>query len=171
MKRKITFLTLCAMLFALCSSVAAQQAKVYRVGVIHQGGPYKAVVDGLRDGLRQSGVEEGKHFVLDIRDAKGDLKAVEEAAAVLPATALTLTGPATGMVGVLSSQFTVGANGTISGTVLVTPSAGGGGGTAPPSIDVLTTAQFGFAGSGSVQFSPSNPVSNNPDGPASASTT
>src|SRR6478672_638983 len=49
--------------------------------------------------------------------------------------------------------------------------AGGGGGTAPPSIDVLTTAQFGFAGSGSVRFSPSNPVSNNPDGPASASTT
>jgi ABC transporter substrate binding protein len=50
------------------------------LGVIHQGGPYKAVVDGLRDGLRQSGMEEGKHFVLDIRDAKGDLKAVEEAA-------------------------------------------------------------------------------------------
>ena len=68
------------MLFALCSSVAAQQAKVYRVGVIHQGGPYKAVVDGLRDGLRQLRMEEGKHFVLDIRDAKGDLKAVEEAA-------------------------------------------------------------------------------------------
>jgi putative ABC transport system substrate-binding protein len=58
----------------------AEQAKVYRVGVIHQGGPYGAVVDGLRDGLRQSGMEEGKHFVLDIRDAKGDLKAVEEAA-------------------------------------------------------------------------------------------
>ena len=71
---------LSAMLLALCSSVEAQQAKVYRVGVIHQGGPYKAVVDGLRDGLRQSGMEEGKHFVLDIRDAKGDLKAVEEAA-------------------------------------------------------------------------------------------
>ena len=71
---------LCAMLLALCLSVEAQQAKVYRVGVIHQGGPYRAVVDGLRDGLRQSGMEEGKHFVLDIRDAKGDLKAVEEAA-------------------------------------------------------------------------------------------
>ena len=80
MKRKITFLTLCITLFALCSSVAAGQAKVYRVGVIHQGGPYKAVVDGLRDGLKQLRMEEGKHFVLDIRDAKGDLKAVEEAA-------------------------------------------------------------------------------------------
>ena len=62
MKRKITLLTLCITLFALCSSVEAQQAKVYRVGVIHQGGPYKAVVDGLRDGLRQLGYEEGNRF-------------------------------------------------------------------------------------------------------------
>ena len=80
MKRKITFLTLCATLFALCSSVAAQQAKVYRVGVIHQGGPYKAVVDGLRDGLRQLGYEEGKQILLEIRDTKSDPKLVEEAA-------------------------------------------------------------------------------------------
>ena len=58
----------------------AQQSKVYRIGAIHQGGPYKAVVDGLRDGLNQSGLEEGKHFVLEIRDAKGEIKAVEEAA-------------------------------------------------------------------------------------------
>ena len=60
--------------------VEAQQPKVYRIGAIHQGGPFIAVVDGLRDGLKQSGMEEGKQFVLDIRDAKGDLKAVEEAA-------------------------------------------------------------------------------------------
>ena len=58
----------------------AQPSKIYRIGAIHQGGPYKAVVEGLRDGLKQSGLEEGKHFVLEIRDAKGDLKAVEEAA-------------------------------------------------------------------------------------------
>jgi len=68
------------MLFALCMSANAQQSKVYRIGAIHQGGPFKAVVDGLRDGLKQSGMEEGKQFVLDIRDAKGDLKVVEEAA-------------------------------------------------------------------------------------------
>ena len=80
MKRKITFLTLCITLFALCSSIAAQQAKVYRVGVIHQGGPYKAVVDGLRDGLRQLGYEEGKQILLEIRDTKSDPKLVEEAA-------------------------------------------------------------------------------------------
>jgi putative ABC transport system substrate-binding protein len=69
--------------FAMSGAVAeAQQAKVYRVGVIHHGGPYKAVVDGFRDGLRQLGLEEGKHFLLNIRDSKGDLKAVEEAAKV-----------------------------------------------------------------------------------------
>ena len=42
--------------------VEAQQTKVFRVGVIHQGGPYKAVVNGLQDGLRQLGLEEGKQF-------------------------------------------------------------------------------------------------------------
>jgi putative ABC transport system substrate-binding protein len=58
----------------------AGQAKVYRVGAIHQGGPYKAVVDGLRDGLRQLGYEEGKQILLEIRDTKSDPKLVEEAA-------------------------------------------------------------------------------------------
>jgi ABC-type uncharacterized transport system substrate-binding protein len=80
MTRKIVFSLLLTVLLPTVFLVKAQQAKVYRVGVIHPGGPYKAVVDGLRDGLRQSGMEEGKHFVLDIRDAKGDLKAVEDAA-------------------------------------------------------------------------------------------
>jgi len=66
----------------ITDSVEAQPTKVFRVGVIHQGGPYKAVVNGLQDGLRQLGLEEGKQFSLDIRDSKGDLKAVEEAAKV-----------------------------------------------------------------------------------------
>jgi putative ABC transport system substrate-binding protein len=38
------------------------------------------LVDGLRQGLRELGLEEGKRIVLDIRDTKGDLKGVEEAA-------------------------------------------------------------------------------------------
>ncbi len=74
-------LSVIAFVLVVAGAVAeAQQSKVYRVGAVHQGGPYKAVVDGLRDGLKQAGLEEGKQFVLDIRDAKGDLKAVEEAA-------------------------------------------------------------------------------------------
>jgi putative ABC transport system substrate-binding protein len=54
--------------------------KVHRVGIIHQGGLNAVVVHGLRQGLRELGLEEGKHIVLDIRDTKGDLKAVGEAA-------------------------------------------------------------------------------------------
>jgi putative tryptophan/tyrosine transport system substrate-binding protein len=82
MTRRIVFSLLLTVLLPTVFLVEAQQAKVYRVGVIHQGGPYKAVVDGLREGLRQLGYEEGKHLLLDIRDAKGDLKVVEEAARV-----------------------------------------------------------------------------------------
>jgi putative tryptophan/tyrosine transport system substrate-binding protein len=58
----------------------AQQAHVYRIGVILQGGPYFAAIDGLRDGLRELGLEEEKQFVLHVRDTKGDLKSVEAAA-------------------------------------------------------------------------------------------
>src|SRR4029450_224567 len=80
MSKKIFGFALGAMIFALCFSAEAQQSKVYRVGVIHQGGAYKAVVDGLRDGLRQLGYEEGKQILLEIRDTKSDPKLVEEAA-------------------------------------------------------------------------------------------
>ena len=80
MRRKINGFFLCVTLFALCFSADAQQAKAYRVGIIYQGGPYKAVVDGLRDGLRQLGYEEGKQVLLEIRDTKSDLKLVEDAA-------------------------------------------------------------------------------------------
>jgi putative ABC transport system substrate-binding protein len=58
----------------------AQPAKVYRVGLILEGGPFYAVIDGLKDGLRDLGFEEGKHFLLEIRDLKGDRKAAEGAA-------------------------------------------------------------------------------------------
>jgi putative ABC transport system substrate-binding protein len=58
----------------------AGQAKVYHVGVILQGGPTYQVVDGLREGLKELGLEEGKHFLLEIRDTKGDLNAVEQVA-------------------------------------------------------------------------------------------
>src|SRR4026208_1970230 len=80
MKKAFVGLTLCALLFALCASVDGQQPKAYRVGVIHSGGPYQGVVDGLRLGLQPSGYEEGKHILLEIRDTKSDLKLVEEAA-------------------------------------------------------------------------------------------
>src|SRR6266850_5842556 len=67
-------------LLAVPLAVQAQQTRIYRIGVILQGGPYYAAIDGLRDGLRELGLEEGKQFALHVRDTKGDLKAVEAAA-------------------------------------------------------------------------------------------
>jgi len=58
----------------------AQQAKSDRVGVIHLGGPFSTMVDGLRDGLKELGLEEGKQFVLEIHDLGGDQKKAEEVA-------------------------------------------------------------------------------------------
>src|SRR3989304_574602 len=80
MNKKSLVLVMSTALLAFLHAADAQQAKVHRVGVILQGGPWYAMLDGLRDGLRELGVVEGKHLVLEIRDTQGDLAAVEEAA-------------------------------------------------------------------------------------------
>src|SRR5215470_535501 len=73
-------------LLAAPLTAGAQQGRMYRVGVIHQGGgSYDQALKGLRDGLKELELEEGKHFVLHVRDAKGDLKAAGEAASSLEA--------------------------------------------------------------------------------------
>jgi putative tryptophan/tyrosine transport system substrate-binding protein len=95
------------MLLALCFSAEAGQAKVYRVGVIHQGGPYKAVVDGLRDGLRQLGYEEGKQILLEIRDTKSDLKVVEEAARIFERERVNLIYAVTTLVATAVKNVTL----------------------------------------------------------------
>ena len=77
-----SFLSTLAVLAAPLAA-EAQPARVYRVGVVFQGGPYVDVIDGLRDGLKGLGLEEGKQFVLVVRDGKGDLKSVERAARTL----------------------------------------------------------------------------------------
>src|ERR1043166_7034504 len=79
-REKIVLCLLLTILLLTVSLAEAQQGKIYRLGVVHQGGPFQAVVDGLRDGLKELGYEEGKQIQLDIQDAKGDLGAVKEAA-------------------------------------------------------------------------------------------
>ncbi len=69
-----------AVLLAAPLAAEAQQARVYRVGVVLQGGPYLGTVDGLRKGLAELGLEEAKQVILHLRDCKGDLKAAEQAA-------------------------------------------------------------------------------------------
>jgi putative ABC transport system substrate-binding protein len=66
-----------------CVIVAQPTDQVRRVGVVLQGGSYYAGVDGLREGLKASGLEEGQRLALLVRDAKGDLTAVEAAARIL----------------------------------------------------------------------------------------
>ena len=80
MRRTIIASALSAMLFGLCLPAKAQQSKPYRVGVLVPGEAWYEIVDGLRVGLKQLGFEEGKQYVLPIRDWKGDAKAAEEAA-------------------------------------------------------------------------------------------
>jgi putative ABC transport system substrate-binding protein len=80
MNKKISAFVLATMLLAAVPLAEAQQQKVYRVGVLLPGEAWYEIIDGLRVGLRQLGFEEGKQFILAIRDWRGDLKAAEEAA-------------------------------------------------------------------------------------------
>jgi ABC-type uncharacterized transport system substrate-binding protein len=80
MSKKLILPFLATLVLASVHLVQAQQAKVYRVGVIHEGGPFNMAVNGLKDGLKELGLEERKQYFLEIRDVKGDPKAVEEAA-------------------------------------------------------------------------------------------
>jgi putative ABC transport system substrate-binding protein len=68
-----------ALLLALCVPAQAQQTK-YRIGVLFPGGPLSQTVDGLRGGLREVGIEDGKQVTFSIVDTKGDAKVAEEAA-------------------------------------------------------------------------------------------
>ena len=56
---------LATLLLASVHLAQAQQPKVYRVGVVFDGGPFYTVVDGLKEGLTKLGFAEGKQFVLE----------------------------------------------------------------------------------------------------------
>jgi putative tryptophan/tyrosine transport system substrate-binding protein len=64
--------TLCALLsFALCSSVAAQQAKkIHRIGFLIPSSTAMAApyIEAFRQGMRDLGYIEGKNYVLEIRE-------------------------------------------------------------------------------------------------------
>ena len=67
-----------------------------------------------------------------------------DSAGAVAATAVTMTGPTTGTVGVASTNFTIGANGVITGTVVVTPSDAGAGGTfTPTSVSISSASPTG----------------------------
>src|SRR5688572_4719609 len=74
------WLALTIIVLAFSSPSQAQQPKIYRIGVVLPGGPLHEVIDGLKDGLKDLGLEEAKQFTLTIQDTKGDAKAANEAA-------------------------------------------------------------------------------------------
>ena len=63
---------------------------VPRVGVIHHGGDWQLWAEGLQQGLRELGLGEDRHLVLETRETRGDLKAVEVAARDLERGKVTL---------------------------------------------------------------------------------
>jgi putative tryptophan/tyrosine transport system substrate-binding protein len=80
MNRKSSILAVGAAFLLSVTQVRAQQSKVHRIGVLLPGGALYETVDGLKAGLRELGLEEGKQFTLTIGDTKGDVKAAAEAA-------------------------------------------------------------------------------------------
>ncbi|MGE5853426.1 MAG: ABC transporter substrate-binding protein [Deltaproteobacteria bacterium] len=64
-------------------AMAAQPAKPYRIGVLFPGGAQYETLNGLREGLKELGLEEGKQFVLVIKETKGETAAAEQGAKML----------------------------------------------------------------------------------------
>ena len=68
--------------FSVCAA-SAQQSKVYRIGIVREGGPDYAAIDGLKGGLKELGLVEGKEYVLEGRDLQGDASGLRAAVADL----------------------------------------------------------------------------------------
>ena len=86
MNRKITVLTLCAMLFALCPSASAQQPKkVPRIGYpVAVRFSYRVrPAEAIRLALRELGYMEGQNIAIEYRYAEGKLIRLPELAAEL----------------------------------------------------------------------------------------
>jgi putative ABC transport system substrate-binding protein len=60
------------------------------MGVLHPGGAQSETLDGLRQGLRELGLQEGAALQLDIRDVGGDASATEKEAVALEKDAVNL---------------------------------------------------------------------------------
>src|SRR5215208_7966858 len=72
-------------LLALSASTLPSRAQtgIKRVGVVYQGGPYEVSIEGLREGLKAVGLEEGRNIALLLRNVRGDAAAAEAAARAL----------------------------------------------------------------------------------------
>jgi putative ABC transport system substrate-binding protein len=86
MKTKITILTLCAMLFALCFSASAQQpGKAARIGYLDESSAVGSgdLLDAFRKQMIQLGWVEGKNLAIEYRYAEGKIDRLPELVAEL----------------------------------------------------------------------------------------
>jgi putative tryptophan/tyrosine transport system substrate-binding protein len=86
MKKKITVFVLCAMLFALCGSVGAQQTgKVPRIGLLDSStsSGMAVLVDAFRQEMSKLGWIEGKNITIEYRFAEQKAERLPELAADL----------------------------------------------------------------------------------------
>jgi putative tryptophan/tyrosine transport system substrate-binding protein len=82
MKKKITFLALCAMLFTLSSSAEGQQPKkVPRIGYLSLGSGFRVNDEAFRQGLRELGYAEGQNIVVEWRFVDGKAERYHDFAA------------------------------------------------------------------------------------------
>jgi putative ABC transport system substrate-binding protein len=83
MKKKITVFTLCAMLFALCGSVAAQQTgKIFRIGFLDPSNAsgMAVLLEAFRQEMRKFGWIEGKNITIEYRFAEQKFERLPELA-------------------------------------------------------------------------------------------
>jgi len=82
MDRRAFIFAVAAVGLSTTPAIRAQPRKPYHVGVIYEGGPYTAIVDGLSDGCRELGLDLGKDVFLELHDVH-DRKVAGEAARAL----------------------------------------------------------------------------------------
>jgi len=85
MRKNVIRLTLCAMLFALCSSVEAQQTgKIFRIGYLGGTSTSATVnIKQFRERLRELGYVEGQNITIEIRHHEGKVERLSDLAAEL----------------------------------------------------------------------------------------
>ena len=81
-RKRVFCLAICALLFALSSSVGSQ-SKIPRVGILFIGGRDQPHLEAFKQGLRERGYTEGKNIVLEYRYAEGKVDRLPSLAAEL----------------------------------------------------------------------------------------
>ena len=73
-----TFIWLPVTSIAIGSMTAVAQQKIWRIGFLRVGTPPKTFIDGFRQGLRELGLVEGRHFVIEfgLADSAAQISAV-----------------------------------------------------------------------------------------------